>query len=111
MMAAPVTMAPQTGIMGTMQMAAPITTIQSQMVQPQEVIEYVSVPKIETRVETIIKEVPQVQVVEKIVEVPEVQIQEKIVELPVQLMQEKVVEVPRVAMADLKKQTARIEVQ
>merc|ERR1719353_2679851 len=78
---------------------------------PGEDVEVIRVPKVETRTETLIREVPQVQVVERFVEVPEVQIQERVVELPISLMQEKVVEVPKVQVAELIKQVARVEVQ
>jgi hypothetical protein len=76
-----------------------------------EEVEVIRVPKVETRTETLIKEVPQVQIVERFVEVPEVQIQEKIVELPISLMQEKIVEVPKVQVAELLKQVPRVEIQ
>merc|ERR1719229_2058287 len=61
--------------------------------------------------QTFIREVPQVQVVERVREVPQVQVEEKVVEVPTLLYQEKVVEVPRIQDTYLTKQVPRVEVQ
>merc|ERR1719195_1266284 len=71
----------------------------------------INAPVVPRTYETVVREAPRVQLVEKIVEVPQVQIQEKFVDVPTMLYQEKVVEVPQVQIAEIVKQVPRIEVQ
>jgi len=60
---------------------------------------------------TVIREAPQLEMIEKRVEVPMVHVSERVVEVPATLVQEEIVEVPRVVVHEQIRQVAKVEYQ